>query len=96
MNDRFLCCKAAPEIMHLRHFSCCERARREKRIHRMGSDLPFAALCTKVRYGPLSQLFKIAYQRAGGTEYFDELVNYCVVKHIRVRQVLATPQADHF
>jgi len=47
---------AARIIVHLQHFLCGERTQQENRIHTMGSDLPFAALCTKVRYGPKADL----------------------------------------
>jgi hypothetical protein len=43
--------------MHLPHLVCRVRKQEENQIHTMGSDLPFAAACTKVRYGDIRQFF---------------------------------------
>jgi hypothetical protein len=54
MNGRFFRRVAAQMILQLRHFLCCERVQRENRIHRLGSDPPFAATGTKVGLGPIT------------------------------------------
>jgi hypothetical protein len=36
MNGRFFRRVAAPMILQLRHFLCCERVQRENRTHRLG------------------------------------------------------------
>ena len=52
MNGRFFRRVAAQMILQLRHFLCCVRARHENRIHRLGSELPFAAMTSNGGYGP--------------------------------------------
>lgn len=42
-NGRFIRYAAVPRLTHLQQFSCCVRAQRKFRIHRMGSQPPFAA-----------------------------------------------------
>jgi hypothetical protein len=43
------------EICALAAFLFCERTQRESSIRGLGSKPPFAAACTKVRYGDIRQ-----------------------------------------
>jgi hypothetical protein len=55
-NDRFSCRAAEWEITPLQQYSRCERTQHENPIHRLGSELPFAAGRSKVRLGPVTSL----------------------------------------
>ena len=47
-NGRSLCRVAVLKMMRTRQILCCERAQHENPIHRLGSELPLAALSLKV------------------------------------------------
>ncbi len=43
-------------IMHLPNFPCCTHMQQENRIDRLGSFLPFTAVCVEVSYADKTDL----------------------------------------